>query len=112
MAPTKQQILDGLAAISAPDGSPLPKTGTLSEIVVSDGKVFFSISVDAAAVKAWEPIRKKVEDAVRAMPGVSSVMVALTAERAGGGKAGRAGQAPTVTARVTLTAAVRPACRA
>lgn len=87
MAPTKQQILDGLAAISAPDGSPLPKTGTLSEIVVSDGKVFFSISVDAAAVKAWEPIRKKVEDAVRAMPGVTSVMVALTAERSGGGKA-------------------------
>jgi ATP-binding protein involved in chromosome partitioning len=86
MAPTKQQILDGLAAISAPDGSPLPKTGTLSEIVVSDGKVFFSISVDAAAVKAWEPIRKKVEDTVRAMPGVSSVMVALTAERAGGSK--------------------------
>ena len=46
MAPTKQQILDGLAAIGAPDGSPLPKTGTLSEIVVSDGKVFFSISVE------------------------------------------------------------------
>jgi ATP-binding protein involved in chromosome partitioning len=86
MAPTKQQILEGLADIKAPDGSSLPKTGTLSEIVVSDGKVFFSISVDAAAVKAWEPVRKKVEDTVRAMPGVSSVMVALTAERAGGGK--------------------------
>jgi len=85
MAPTKQQILDGLAAISAPDGSPLPKTGTLSDIVVSDGKVFFSITVDAATVKAWEPIRKKVEDTVRAMPGVASVMVALTAEKRGGG---------------------------
>jgi len=89
MAPTKQQVLDGLAAISAPDGSLLPQTGTLSDIVVSDGKVFFSITVDAAAVKAWEPIRKKVEDAVRAMPGVSSVMVALTAERAGGSKPSR-----------------------
>jgi ATP-binding protein involved in chromosome partitioning len=86
MAPTKQQVLDGLAAVKAPDGSPLPQTGTLSEIVVSDGKVFFSITVDAAAVKAWEPIRKTVEDTVRAMPGVTSVMVALTAERAGGGK--------------------------
>ena len=85
MAPTKQQILDGLAAIGAPDGSPLPKTGTLSDIVVSDGKVFFSITVDAATVKAWEPIRKKVEDTVRAMPGVASVMVALTAEKRGGG---------------------------
>ena len=85
-APTKQQVLDGLGMISGPDGSPLPKTGTLSDIVVSDGKVFFSITVDAAAVKAWEPVRKKVEDTVRAMPGVVSVMVALTAERAGGGK--------------------------
>ncbi len=89
MAPTKQQILDGLAAIAAPDGSPLPKTGTLSDIVVSDGKVFFSITVDAAAVKAWEPIRKKVEDTVRAMPGVASVMVALTAEKRGGGGGGK-----------------------
>src|SRR5436190_3341186 len=94
MAPTKQQVLDSLAAISAPDGSPLPTTGTLSEIVVSDGKVFFSITVDAAAVKAWEPIRKKVEDTVRAMPGVSSVMVALTAERTGGGKPTRPAAAP------------------
>lgn len=93
MAPTKQQILDGLAAIAAPDGSPLPKTGTLSDIVVSDGKVFFSITVDAAAVKAWEPIRKQVEDAVRAMPGVVSVMVALTAEkRAGASKPAAQGQ--------------------
>jgi len=46
--------------------------------------VFFSISVDAAAVNAWEPVRKKAEDAVRAVPGVQSALVALTAERAGG----------------------------
>ena len=34
------------------------------------------------AVKAWEPVRKQAEQAVRAIPGVQSVMVALTAERA------------------------------
>ncbi len=54
----------------------------MSDIVVSDGKVFFSITVDAAAVKAWEPVRKAAEDAVRAVPGVQSALVALTAERA------------------------------
>src|SRR3954465_6129613 len=87
MPVTKDDVLAALGKVAAPDGSPLPKTGTLSDIVVSDGKVFFSITVDAAAVKAWEPVRKKVEDTVRAMPGVASVMVALTAEkRAGGGK--------------------------
>lgn len=85
MAPTKQQVIDSLAAIKAPDGTPLPQTGTLSEIVAGDGKVFFSITVDAGAVKAWEPIRKTVEDAVKAIPGVTSVMVALTAEKSGGG---------------------------
>ena len=46
--------------------------------------MFFSITVDAAAVKAWEPVRKAAEEAVRAIPGVQSALVALTAERAGG----------------------------
>jgi ATP-binding protein involved in chromosome partitioning len=90
MALDKEKVLERLAQVLGPDGTPLPRTGTLSELVVSDNKVFFSISVDAAAVKAWEPVRKRAEDAVRAIPGVQSVLVALTAERAGG--AGRAPQ--------------------
>ncbi len=53
-------------------------------MVASDGKVFFSITVDAAAVKAWEPVRKRAEEAVRALPGVTSALVALTAERKAG----------------------------
>ena len=85
MAPTKQQVIESLGTVKAPDGTALPQTETLSDIVVSDGKVFFSITVDAAAVKAWEPVRKQVEAAVKAIPGVTSVMIALTAERAGGG---------------------------
>jgi ATP-binding protein involved in chromosome partitioning len=84
MAVTKEQVLAALAQVPAPDGTPLPQTRALSDVVVTDGKVFFSISVDAGAVKAWEPVRKKAEDAVRAMPGVQSALVALTAERAGG----------------------------
>lgn len=94
MAPTKDQIRQRLAAIAAPDGRKLLDTGVLSDIVVSDGKVFFSLSVDAAAVKAWEPVRKQVEDAVKAMPGVTSAMIALTAERAAGAGAPPPGQAP------------------
>ena len=53
--------------------------------MVGDGKVFFSINVDAAAVQAWESVRKRAEEAVKAIPGVQSAMVALTAERRGGG---------------------------
>src|ERR1700686_7148 len=81
MAPTKQQVLDSLAKIAGPDGAPLTSSGKLSDVVVSDGKVFFSISVDAAAVEAWESVRDRAEAAARAVPGVESAMVALTAER-------------------------------
>ncbi len=84
MAVTKEQVLAALSRVAAPDGTPLPQTRTLSEIVVTDGKVFFSITVDAAAVKAWEGVRKQAEDAVRRIEGVQSALVALTAERAGG----------------------------
>ncbi len=60
----------------------------LSDIVVSDGKVFFSLTVDAATVKAWEPVRAAAEAAVRAIPGVQSALVALTAERSPGAARG------------------------
>jgi ATP-binding protein involved in chromosome partitioning len=84
MTASKDDVLSALGRISAPDGAPLPSTGKLSEIVATDGKVFFSITVDAAAVEEWETVRERAERAVRALPGVESVMVALTAERAVG----------------------------
>ncbi|HXD46532.1 MAG TPA: iron-sulfur cluster carrier protein ApbC [Pseudolabrys sp.] len=89
MAVTKEQVLAALARVAAPNGGTLTDARVLSDIVVSDGKVFFSITVNAAEVKAWEPVRKQAEDAVRAVPGVASALVALTAERAGGAAAPR-----------------------
>ena len=82
MAVSKEQVLAALAKVPAPGGAALPDARVLSDVVVSDGKVFFSLTVDAAAVKAWEPVRKAAEEAVRAVPGVQSALVALTAERA------------------------------
>jgi len=84
MTASKDDVLAALGKISGPDGVPLPATGKLSEIVATDGKVFFSITVDAGAVEAWETIRERAERAIGALPGVQSVMVALTAERAAG----------------------------
>src|SRR5437660_8497813 len=89
MAVDKEQVLAALASVATPGGTPLPRTGTLSEVVAGDGKVFFSITVDATDVKAWEPVRKHAEEVVRALPGVQSVLVALTAERKGGAAAAR-----------------------
>jgi ATP-binding protein involved in chromosome partitioning len=97
MAPTKQQVLDSLAKIAGPDGAPLTASGKLSDVMVTDGKVFFSIAVDAAAVQAWEPVRDRAEAAARAVPGVQSALVALTAERKGSGSPPGAGGARPAT---------------
>jgi len=92
---SKQDVLATLATVKSPDGTPLTGTAKLSEVVVSDGKVFFSITVDAAVVPQWEPVRKAAEAAVRALPGVKSALVALTGERT----AGAARAAPPQAAR-------------
>src|SRR5262249_30180126 len=89
MSVSKDNVVAALGKIASPDGVPLPAAGKLSDIVATDGKVFSSIPVDAGAVRDWEAVRERAQDAVRALPGVQSVMVALTAERAGGGTAAR-----------------------
>jgi len=81
MPVTKEQIQAALATVAVPGGMPLTEARVLSDIVVTDGKVFFSLTVDAAQVKAWEGIRARAETAVKAVPGVTSALVALTAER-------------------------------
>src|SRR3984885_1991629 len=92
MATMKDDVLAALAKVPSPDGKPLTQTDALSEIVATDGKVFFSITAEAAAVKQWESVRERAEAAVRAVSGVKSVMVALTAERAGGAGGGTRSQ--------------------
>ncbi|WP_456623765.1 MULTISPECIES: Mrp/NBP35 family ATP-binding protein [unclassified Bradyrhizobium] len=81
MSVTQQQVLDSLGRIKSPRGVALTNANVLSAISASDGKVFFSINVDAAEARAWESVRADAEAAVRAIPGVTTVMVALTAER-------------------------------
>jgi ATP-binding protein involved in chromosome partitioning len=50
--------------------------------------------VEAGVVQAWEPVRKRAEQTVKAISGVQSAMVALTAERRGGTPPPRSAQAP------------------
>jgi ATP-binding protein involved in chromosome partitioning len=87
---TQQQVLESLARVASPRGVALTNANVLSAITVNDGKVFFSINVDAAEARAWESVRAEAEAAVRAIPGVTVAMIALTAER----KAGSAAAAP------------------
>ena len=87
MSVTQQQVLDALARVASPRGAALTDAGVLSAISVTDGKVFFSINVDAAEARAWESVRAQAESAVRAIPGVTVAMIALTAERKAGAAA-------------------------
>ena len=81
MSVTQQQVQDALAKVASPRGVALTNAGVLSAIAVNDGKVFFSINVEATEARAWESVRAAAEAAVRAIPGVEVAMVALTAER-------------------------------
>ncbi len=84
MSVTQQQVLDCLAKVRSPRGVSLSEANVLSPVSVADGKVFLSINVDAAEVRAWESVRAEAEKAIRAIPGVTAAMIALTAERKAG----------------------------
>ena len=94
MSVTQQQVLESLAKVASPRGVPLTNANVLSAITVGDGKVFFSINVDAAEARAWESVRGQAEAAVRAIPGVTAAMIALTAERKAGAPAPASQPAP------------------
>jgi ATP-binding protein involved in chromosome partitioning len=107
MSVDKEQVVAALAKVPSPDGAPLTEARVLSDVVVSDGKVFFSLTVDASAVKAWEPVREAAEKTVRSIPGVQSALVALTAERSPG--AASRGPQQAHTAAKPQTRAAHPA---
>ncbi len=85
MAVSKEQVLAALRNVKGPDlQGDLVSLGLVSDIVASDGKVLFSITVPAERARELEPLRKAAESAVRDIPGVEQAMVALTAERKSG----------------------------
>ncbi|BAM88948.1 putative ATPase of the MinD/MRP superfamily [Bradyrhizobium oligotrophicum S58] len=87
MSVTQQQVLEALKRVRSPRGVALTDAGVLSPITANDGKVFFSINVEASEARAWEDTRTQAEAAVRAIPGVTMAMIALTAERKAGAAA-------------------------
>ena len=82
MPVTKEAVLEKLKAISAPGfTSDIVALGLVSDIFIADGKVFFSITVPVERARELEPLRATAEDAVKAIPGVTGAVVALTAEK-------------------------------
>ena len=86
MTVTKETVLERLKTVNGPDFSGnIVELGLVSEVFIADGKVFFSITVPAARAQEMEPLRAAAERVVKAIPGVSGAVVALTAEKKGGG---------------------------
>jgi ATP-binding protein involved in chromosome partitioning len=83
MAPvTKDAILNRLSSVKAPgSSSDIVAAGLVSEIVINEGNVMFALMVEGQDVKRMEAARQAAESAVKAMPGVGKVIVALTADR-------------------------------
>ncbi|KAB1073041.1 Mrp/NBP35 family ATP-binding protein [Methylobacterium planeticum] len=83
MAITREDVLRALATITVDaGGTTLPGSGRLSQVVVDPtNRVMFSILVDPSEAERFEPVRRRAEGAVLAMPGVSGVFASLTSER-------------------------------
>jgi ATP-binding protein involved in chromosome partitioning len=91
--PTKDKIIEELRRVTTPDGAgDIVRQGMVSEIVIQDGKVYFSLAVPPEKAAEFEPLRKSAERAAAMVPGVKAVMVTLTAEKAGGRAASGNGQ--------------------
>ena len=86
MTVTKDAVLDKLRTVKGPDfEGDVVSLGLVSDIFIADGKVFFSITVPADRAQQLEPLRAAAERAVKDIPGVAGAVVALTAEKKGGG---------------------------
>ncbi len=82
--PTKDDILAALAAVPGPDGkTPLNRSGAIEGVTIRDGKVFVAVRVDPKQARAMEPMREAAEARIKALSGVASALVTLTAESAG-----------------------------
>lgn len=85
MAVTEDDVRRALSAVPAPDDAPsLGQSSALSAISINGGRVIFAIQTTADKAGMLEGVRKAAEAAVKALPGVSDVLVALTADRPAG----------------------------
>ena len=72
MSVSKPLVLDELRRIKGPDlEGNIVDLGLVSEILVKDDRVYFSITVPAARAEELEPLRKAAETVVGKVPGVS-----------------------------------------
>jgi ATP-binding protein involved in chromosome partitioning len=94
VALSQNDILRALELVKLPaSGQSLTASGRVGDILIDGGKVIFAIGIDAAEADAMEPVRKAAESAVGGIPGVTQVLVGLTADKAPGRAPSQAAEA-------------------
>jgi ATP-binding protein involved in chromosome partitioning len=107
MSPSKDAVLERLRRVKGPDlEGNIVDLGLVSEVLLKDGRVSFSITVPAERAAQLEELRRAAEKVVREMEGVTSVLAVLTAERAAGPAQGPNG--PAASRRASGGAAPAP----
>src|SRR5436190_4067588 len=92
MSPSKDQIVERLRRVKGPDmQGNIVDLGLVSEILLKDGRISFSVTVPAERAEELEPLRQAAEKVVREIDGVQSVIAVLTAEKSPGTGAAASG---------------------
>ena len=83
MTATRETVLAALRTVADPvSGQDFVSAGLGRALAVENGAVRLVIEIDPKRAEAMEPVRAAAEDAVRAVPGVESVSVVMSAHRA------------------------------
>ena len=89
MNPSKDQILERLRRVKGPDmEGNIVDLGLVSEILLKDGRVSFSITVPAERADELEPLRQAAEKVVREIEGVERRGRGADGGEAGGASGG------------------------
>ncbi len=84
MAATQSQVLDALRRVKGPDlDGNIVDLGLVSDVLIRDGRAYFSITIAAARAAELEPLRKAAETVVAEVAGITSVAAVLTAQSGG-----------------------------
>ena len=95
MAVTSAQVLDALRRVKGPDlDGNLVDLGLVSDVLIKDGRAYFSITIDPKRAAELEPLRKAAETVVSEVPGITGVAAVLTAQSAGPSTGPRGGAVP------------------
>ena len=105
----REEILRALSAVSLPDGGDLVSRDLVRALVVEEEAVRFVIEAETPeAARKLETARSRAEAAVRALPGIERVSVALTAHAPAARRPDPKGEAPSLKIGRHPTASAGP----